>query len=404
MKVSIIGQGYVGLTVSVGAANSGHQVIGFDIDEELIKNLIRGHTFVPGILKDNLLELQSSNKLKFSNDLSSFCESEVIVIAVPTPLDQKRDPDLEMLTSAVNMVAVNIKSDALIINESTSYPGTLRNLIKPIFDKNSEYRFEFASAPERVDPGNEKWNLENTPRVVAGLTPEATLKVSELYSSFCQSVIEVSTPEVAEASKLFENTFRQVNIALANEFSEIANGLGFSASEAIHAANTKPFGFMPFYPSIGVGGHCIPIDPSYLSYAAEVNGVNASLINSANEINLSAANKIAQRIKEYMGGSLVGLKIQIAGVAYKTNVSDIRESPALLLIDELESLGAEVSWFDNLVGKIGSSKSIPLTQSIDLGLIVTPHDEIDFSVWSKAGIKVLDLSANSRNYGWPKFF
>ena len=221
MKVSVIGQGYVGLTVSVGAANSGHQVIGFDIDEELIKNLIKGDTFVPGILKDNLLELQNSNKLKFSNHLSSFCESEVIVIAVPTPLDQKRDPDLEMLTSAVNMVAVNIKSNALIINESTSYPGTLRNLIKPIFDKNSEYRFEFASAPERVDPGNEKWNLENTPRVVAGLTPEATLKVSEFYSSFCQRVNQVSSPEVAEASKLFENTFRQVNIALANEFSEI---------------------------------------------------------------------------------------------------------------------------------------------------------------------------------------
>ena len=161
---------------------------------------------------------------------------------------------------------------------------------------------------------------------------------------------------------------------------------------------------MPFYPSIGVGGHCIPIDPSYLSYAAEVNGLKASLIDSANEINLSAANKIAQRIKEHMGGSLVGLKIQIAGVAYKTNVSDIRESPALLLINELEILGAEVFWFDNLVGKIGSAKSIPLTQSIDLGLIVTPHNEIDFSVWSTAGIKVLDLSANSRNYGWPKFF
>jgi len=404
MKVSVIGQGYVGLTVSVGAANSGHQVIGFDIDEALIKNLIKGHTFVPGILKDNLLELQSSNKLKFSNHLSSFCESEVIVIAVPTPLDQKRNPDLEMLTSAVNMVAVNIKSDALIVNESTSYPGTLRNLIKPIFEKNNEYRFEFASAPERVDPGNEKWNLENTPRVVAGLTPEATLKATEFYSSFCQRVIQVSTPEIAEASKLFENTFRQVNIALANEFSEIANGLGFSASEAIQAASTKPFGFMPFYPSIGVGGHCIPIDPSYLSYAAAVNGIEASLINLANRTNLSAANKIAQRIKEYMGGSLKGLKIQIAGVAYKTNVPDIRESPALMLINELESLGAEVSWFDNLVGEIGSVKSIPLDQSIDLGIIVTPHDEIDFSIWLKAGIKVLDLSANSRNYGWPKFF
>jgi len=404
MKVSIIGQGYVGLTISVGAANAGHQVNGFDIDDRLIQNLTQGETFVPGILKSDLLELQSSNKLKFSNEPGSFSNSEIIVIAVPTPLDSKRNPDLEMLLSAVSTVAKNIKSSTLIVNESTSYPGTLRNLIKPIFDKNSDYSCEFASAPERVDPGNEKWNLENTPRVIAGLTPEATLKAREFYSSFCKIVFETSTPEIAEASKLFENTFRQVNIALANEFSEIANGLGFSASEAIQAASTKPFGFIPFYPSIGVGGHCIPIDPSYLSYAAAVNGVEASLINLANKTNLSAANKIAERIKEYMGGSLKGLKIQIAGVAYKTNVPDIRESPALILINELESLGAEVSWFDNLVGEIGSVKSIPLDQSIDLGIIVTPHDEIDFSIWLKAGIKVLDLSANSRNYGWPKFF
>ena len=261
----------------------------------------------------------------------------------------------------------------------------------------------FAASPERVDPGNKNWNLENTPRVVAGLTSKATLRVKDFYSSFCRILHEVSTPEIAEASKLLENTFRQVNIALANEFSEIANGLGFSASEAIFAASTKPFGFMPFYPSIGVGGHCIPIDPSYLSYAAEKAGVVANFINLANKTNLSAANKIANRIRDYMGGSIKGSKIQVAGIAYKVDISDIRESPSLLLITELEKLGAEVSWCDDLVGAVGNVYSSPIDPAIDLGLIVTPHNEMDFSVWRNAGTKVLDLSANSNSYGWAKF-
>jgi len=403
MKVSIIGQGYVGLTISVGAANAGHQVNGFDIDDRLIQNLAHGVTFVPGILKSELLELQSSNKLKFSNEPSSFSNSEIIVIAVPTPLDQERNPDLEILSSAVNMVSKNLKTNSLIINESTSYPGTLRNLIKPIFDKNSTYRFEFASAPERVDPGNENWNLENTPRVVAGLTPEATLKVKEFYSSFCKIVIESSTPEVAEASKLFENTFRQVNIALANEFSEIANALGFSASEAIHAASTKPFGFMPFYPSIGVGGHCIPVDPSYLTYSAEIAGFDAKFIKLASQVNFSKPNVIKERIKDYLGGDLGGKKLQVAGISYKPDVSDLRESPALDLIKELENDGAIVSWHDPFVNEYNGKQSVKLSIDIDLGLIVTPHSQIDFSFWKKANVKVIDLSANSNNYGWPKF-
>jgi UDP-N-acetyl-D-glucosamine dehydrogenase len=403
MKISVIGQGYVGLTISIGAANTGHEVIGFDINEELIQNLINGDTFVPGISKDMLLELQSSRRLSFSNNQRDFSDSEVIIIAVPTPLNETRDPDLGFLSSAALMIANNLRANSLIINESTSYPGTLRNLIKPIFDSNSEFKFEFASAPERVDPGNSKWNLKNTPRIISGLTSTATEKAAKFYESFCDNVVIVSSPEVAEAAKLFENTFRQVNIALVNEFAQIANSLKFSSQEAITAAATKPFGFMAFYPSIGVGGHCIPVDPSYLSYAAEKVGMKTEFINIANQINLNMVSYVVDRINREMNNSIKGLRIQIAGISYKSNISDLRESPALDLISELEKYGASVQWFDPLVDLELQGRSDNLVTDVDLGLIVTPHDVIDFSIWKKTNIKVLDLSANSKSYGWPKF-
>ena len=403
MKVSVIGQGYVGLTISIGAANAGHEVVGFDINDKLIQNLLEGYTFVSGISKDEILNLQSLGKLSFSSDPISFSESEIIVIAVPTPLTESRDPDLNILTSASFMVANNIKTNCLIINESTSYPGTLRNLIKPIFDSNNKYVFEFASAPERVDPGNAEWNLENTPRVVSGLTSSTSEKVANFYRSFCGEVNIVSSPEVAEASKLFENTFRQVNIALVNEFAQISKVLNFSSHEAISAAATKPFGFMAFYPSVGVGGHCIPVDPIYLSFAAEKNGIRTQFINLANQVNLGMISYVINRMKEEMNGSLDSLKIQLAGISYKSDIPDLRESPALVLITELRKQGADVSWFDPLVDLDLPGRSQNLDQNIDIGLIVTPHIAIDFNVWKKAKIRVLDLSANSNNYGWPKF-
>ncbi len=403
MKVCVIGQGYVGLTISIGAANAGHEVIGFDINQELIQNLINGSTFVPGISKDTLLELQNSSRLVFSYNKNDFSNSEAVIIAVPTPLTDTRDPDLSILSSAAIMIAENLKTNSLIINESTSYPGTLRNLIKPIFDLNSEYQFEFASAPERVDPGNSKWNLKNTPRIISGLTSTATDTAAKFYESFCDNVVIVSSPEVAEAAKLFENTFRQVNIALVNEFAQIANSLNFSSQEAITAAATKPFGFMAFYPSIGVGGHCIPVDPSYLSYAAERVGMKTEFINIANQINLNMVSYVVDRINREMNNSIKGLRIQIAGISYKSNISDLRESPALNLILELEKYGASVQWFDPLVDLELQGRSDNLLIDIDLGLIVTPHDVIDFSIWEKANIKVFDLSANSKSYGWPKF-
>jgi len=403
MKVTIIGQGYVGLNVAITAASNGHKVVGLDRDAELIKNLNLGLTHVPGIVKDVIQSLTQSNDYLPTTDSAEIAGSEVIVIAVPTPLDSFRKPDLKFLESASKIISEHVSDNTLIINESTSYPGTLRNIIMPLI-KSHNKRLFFAAAPERVDPGNTAWNIGNTPRVVAGIGLEATQKVTDFYSSFCKSIHVAPNVEVAEASKLFENTFRQVNIALANEFSEIASALNFSANEAISLAATKPFGFMAFYPSIGVGGHCIPVDPSYLSYAAEKVGIKTQFINTANQINLNMVPRVIDRIKQEMHNTLNGLRIQVAGVSYKSNISDLRESPALNLITELLKTGAKVQWFDPLVNLDLPGRSGSLDTSIDLGLIVTPHDVIDFSVWKSAKVKVLDLSADSKNYGWSKFF
>ena len=404
MNIAIIGQGYVGLPLGIHAAKAGHTVVGFDIDPQKVKSLCLGETDSPEVTSAEILELQSKSSISFTSELEKLINCKVFIIAVPTPLDSVGKPDLNNLKSACKLISKIISSNCLIINESTSYIGTLRNLIKPMIDKlSNKDNLEYAVAPERIDPGNKVWNVRNTPRNVAGLTPLATQLVVDLYSSFCNFVNIVSNAEVAECAKLFENTFRQVNIALVNELSTVANKLNFSTHEAIMAAATKPFGFMPFYPSIGVGGHCIPVDPSYLTYSAELVGVDAEFINLANRVNSSMPKIITERIKNFLGGDLTGKQIQIAGISYKTDISDLRESPALDLIGELINSGAEVSWHDPLVEFYNGHQSVDLNTTLDLGLIVTPHSQIDFSIWKKANVKVLDLSANSNNYGWPKF-
>jgi UDP-N-acetyl-D-glucosamine dehydrogenase len=400
----VVGQGYVGLPLSVNAAKSGYNVYGFDISEERIEQLKLGNTDSPGIKKSDLLRMQKQRKIQFTVTIPRLKDKSIIVIAVPTPLDSKRKPDLSMLVKACELISTILVNGSLVINESTSYIGTLRDLIKPKIDELSSAKdIMYAVAPERIDPGNTKWGMENTPRVVAGLDEMSTQMAVSFYSKFCNQIHIASKPEVAEAAKLFENTFRQVNIALVNELSNIADSIGFSTHEMIKAASTKPFGFMPFYPSIGVGGHCIPVDPSYLAFSAESVGAEAKFINLANLTNSSMPKIIAQRINFILDGNSKGKKIQIAGITYKPNISDLRESPALDLITELKLLGASVSWYDPLVTKYDNQQSSELNSDIDLGLIITPHDQIDFSIWKQSGVKVLDLSANSTNYGWPKF-
>ncbi len=377
MKVAIIGQGYVGLTISAFASQV-HEVIGFDNSEKVVAHLNAGESHIEGVSSEVLKSAIKNGMYRATSIGSDISNVEIVVIAVPTPLDLNREPDLSYIESACSTIALNIKKPILVINESTSFPGTIRNLIKPLIEKLSPTKIEhlYAISPERVDPGRVDWDQENTPRLYAGLTPEASKLTHLFYSTFCDNLVEVSSPEVAEAAKLFENTFRQVNIALVNEFAQISNAIGISVYETLEAANTKPYGFMKFNPSAGVGGHCIPVDPSYLAYAASKKGVPATFIERANEVNLEMPKYIVSRVKADNGGSLKGKKVQVVGVAYKPNVADVRETPAELVINELMLEGAIVDWHDPLVKEWHNQQSSSLGGS-EIAIVVTLHDVSD---------------------------
>jgi len=362
MKIAIIGQGYVGRSIAVAAVDAGHAVVGFDSDASVVSSL------------------QITGDFQGTTDASLIGAADVVVIAVPTPLDSARKPDLSAVKAACKTIIENVKKPVLVINESTSYPGTLRNEIASVIEGASGLGHMYAASPERVDPGNEKWVQKNTPRLVAGLTPEATALARKFYSSFCDQIVEVSSPEVAEAAKLFENTFRQVNIALVNEFAQISNALDIPTQEVLDAAATKPFGFMSFKPGPGVGGHCIPVDPSYLAHVAEGAGVPATFIRYANEVNLAMPAYVVSRVAGDVG-SLKGKKVVVVGVAYKANMTDTREAPAALVISELQKLGAEVSWHDPVVGTWNGQSSSEL-MGFDVAIVVTKHDVV-----SEADIK-----------------
>jgi UDP-N-acetyl-D-glucosamine dehydrogenase len=373
MRVAIIGQGYVGLTIAVGAAGAGHSVVGFDVNDHLVTALNAGTSHIEGISDSSLSALIGSGAYKASTDASVINGCDVIVIAVPTPLDDARNPDLTFVHAAADIITKNAKSAALVINESTSYPGTLR---KEIAARITGAAHLYASSPERVDPGNTQWGTKNTPRLIGGLTPRAVAKAKEFYATFCDTIIEVSSPEVAEAAKIFENTFRQVNIALVNEFAQIADALGISGREVLDAAATKPYGFMEFNPGPGVGGHCIPVDPSYLAHVANEVGVPATFIKRANEVNLAMPGYVVKRVVAGSGGSIKGKKVVVVGVSYKSNVADTRETPAAGVIDLLRAQGATVTWHDDLVGSWRGESSSPI-KGADIAVLVTKHDGLD---------------------------
>jgi UDP-N-acetyl-D-glucosamine dehydrogenase len=381
MRVAIIGQGYVGLTIAVGAAGAGHSVVGFDVNDALVAQLNAGNSHIEGITDTELAGFISAGSYIASTDASILDGSDVIVIAVPTPLDAQRNPDLSYVHAAAELIQNNVKSPALIVNESTSYSGTLRNEIAA---RISGVDHLYASSPERVDPGNTQWGTKNTPRLIGGLTPAAVAKAKEFYGSFCDSIIEVSSPEVAEAAKIFENTFRQVNIALVNEFAQIADALGISGREVLDAAATKPYGFMPFNPGPGVGGHCIPVDPSYLAHVANQVGVPATFIKRANEVNLAMPAYVVKRVVTGSGGSIKGKKVVVVGVSYKSNVADTRETPAAAVIDLLREQGATVTWHDDLVGSWRGESSSPIAGA-DIAVVVTKHDGVDVAAVKACG-------------------
>ena len=392
MRVTIVGQGYVGLTISAFAARH-YQVVGFDVSSSIVAQLNKGISHVEGVDSKEIRSAIYAGNYRATINAEDIAGSNIVVIAIPTPLDPERKPDLTYIDSACKVIAENLTGPALIINESTSYPGTLRNYIKPTIEKYSKVKFEhqYAISPERVDPGREDFNQKNTPRLYAGLSPEATARTREFYSSFCDNLVEVSSPEVAEAAKLFENTFRQVNIALVNELAQISHALGIDVRETLDAAGTKPYGFMKFQPSAGVGGHCIPVDPSYLADVAEKAGVTATFIQRANEVNIEMPKYIAQRVVKDNGGSLKGKKVLIVGVAYKPNVADTRETPAQLLIDALEALGAVVSWNDPVVGSWHGKESAGLIGA-EIAVVVTKHDVVSAEEILKSAPYVFDTT------------
>ena len=392
MKVSIIGQGYVGLTISA-YAGAHYTVVGFDKSQVVVDRLNKGISHIEGVESSVIGSLIAKGAYKATTHGADIAGSDIVVIAVPTPLDSKRLPDLSYIDSACKVIAENLDKPALIINESTSFPGTIRNFIKPTIEKYSKalLSHEYAISPERVDPGRVEWNQKNTPRLFSGLTPEATRRTREFYSTFCDELVEVSSPEVAEAAKLFENTFRQVNIALVNELAQISHALGIDVRETLDAANTKPYGFMKFSPSAGVGGHCIPVDPSYLAHLALENGVRATFIERANEVNLEMPQYIAKRVAEDNGGSLKGKKVLVVGVAYKPNVADTRETPAEHLIEALNAMGAHVTWSDSVVGSWQGKESVPLSEA-DMAIVVTKHDEVSEAEIMQAAPYVFDTT------------
>ena len=392
MKVSIIGQGYVGLTISAFAAKH-HQVVGFEVNSTVVAQLNKGISHIEGVSSGDIKQAIYSGNYKATTDGSEIAGSKIVVIAVPTPLGADRKPDLTYIDSACKVIAENLTGPALIINESTSFPGTIRDYIKPMIEKYSKQKIEhqYAISPERVDPGRQDFNQKNTPRLYAGLTPEATKLTREFYSTFCDNLVEVSSPEVAEAAKLFENTFRQVNIALVNELAQISHALGIDVRETLDAAGTKPYGFMKFQPSAGVGGHCIPVDPSYLADVAEKAGVEATFIKRANEVNMDMPKYIVRRIAKDNGGSLKGKKVLVVGVAYKPNVADTRETPAELLIDALNGLGAVVTWNDPVVGTWHGKESAGLNGA-DIAVVVTKHDVVSAAEILKSAPYVFDTT------------
>jgi len=375
MRVSIVGQGYVGLPLAIAAVQAGHDVVGIDLDAQLTEKLASGKSPIGDLSDSQIVGALKTERYSLENSFDSVKTSDVVVICVPTPLDDARKPDLSYLISALDSIASHLNPHSLIINESTVSPGTTRGLIKETLDK-AGVPYELAYSPERIDPANKKWTVTNTPKLVAGLSPAATQRAVEFYKTFVDSVTVGSSPEVIETAKLLENSFRLVNISFVNEIAQFCEAMGIDVREVVDAAATKPYGFMPFYPGAGVGGHCIPVDPSYLVSKAQELGVPTRFIDLANDLNRSLATYFT-RLATGILGELVGKKIVVVGIAYKSDVADIRETPAEGLIKELRSMGSDVKWHDELIQEWNGEKSVPLSADFDLAILVNPHSYTD---------------------------
>ena len=381
-NVVVIGLGYVGLPIALAASKVGFNVIGIDNDLKKLSNLNKGVSSFEDSENLEFIEKIKENKISFSSDFSPVETANVILVCVPTPLGQDRGPNLEILIDVMSKVSVYLQKNTLVIIESTVAPGTTRNIILPILEKAStavKSEFLLAFSPERIDPLNTDWNVVTTPKLISGITAEACQRSLDFYSKFIDQLIICESVETAETAKLLENSFRLVNISFINELAIFCNKIGIDVNDVIRAAATKPYGFMPFYPSIGAGGHCIPVDPVYLADKAKQVGAPITMIDLAGQINREIPIYYVERAKEKLNG-LQGKKIIVVGIAYKPNITDTRETPAESLIFEFRRRGAVVSWHDDLVKEWHGEKSVALSSNYDLAILATPHDYLDLSM------------------------
>jgi UDP-N-acetyl-D-glucosamine dehydrogenase len=397
--LAIIGQGYVGLPLAMAAVDAGWSVIGIEKSAVRVDQLNSGSSPVEDISDDRLAKAIASHKFEASNNPSDVALASVVTICVPTPLDDERNPDLELLENATKDIAPYLSDGTLLVSESTSYPGTLRDVIVPLVNSLKSAETEtlyFASAPERVNPGDPVWDQKNTPRLVGGIDEQSQNRALAFYNSICDSVVATSNPEIAEAAKILENTFRLVNIAMINEFTQLCSSQGINVHEVINAAATKPYGFMPFRPGVGIGGHCIPVDPLYLTWWARKGGQVASLVERSDEIANQMPIYVAERALALTKGAIVAPKVLIMGVAYKPGVGDVRETPASALRAALVARGAEVAWVDPLVPLWEGTNPVTEDWACDVAIVATNQPGMDVKAILGRGAPVLDCT---NNYG-----
>jgi UDP-N-acetyl-D-glucosamine dehydrogenase len=393
--LAIIGQGYVGLPLAMAAVDAGWTVIGVDNFDAKVGQINSGSSPVEDISDAQLKAALLKGVYTATTDFSAVSQASIITICVPTPLDDKREPDLALLRSAATGIAPFVSNETLVVSESTSYPGTLRDIIIPIVSSlkpKESVSVYFASAPERVNPGDPVWNQKNTPRLIGAIDDASKSKALAFYESICDAAVLVSTPEVAEAAKLLENTFRLVNIALINEFTQLCSASGINVHEVIDAASSKPYGFMPFKPGVGVGGHCIPVDPLYLTWWARQHGEKAAFVESADSINHAMPKYVAHRALSMVDASIKNPKVLILGVAYKSGVGDVRETPASELRDHLKAQGADVAWHDPLVAAWEGSNPVDLDWNYDVAILATKQPGMNLAKLTSRGIQILDCT------------
>jgi UDP-N-acetyl-D-glucosamine dehydrogenase len=410
-RVGVVGLGYVGLPLAVELARAGFKTTGIDLDKRKVDAINRGESYIQDVPTSDVAEFHKAGRLSATADAAIVSSLDTINICVPTPLRKTKDPDLSYVVSAVEMIAAHLHQGVLVVLESTTYPGTTEEVVQPILEKGglkAGRDFFLAFSPERVDPGNEKWNTKNVPKIVGGLTPACSSLAKALYGASIDTVIEVSSPKVAEMVKLLENTFRAVNIGLVNELALMCDRLGLSVWEVVDAAATKPFGFMPFYPGPGLGGHCIPIDPFYLSWKVKEVGFEARFIELAGQVNGAMPHHVVDKVTDALnahGKAVRGANVFVLGISYKRDIDDMRESPALDVMAVLKQKGAKLSYHDPYVATLPARDwpgaedltSVALTpqalEHADCVVIITDHKVLDY----KTIVERAKLIVDSRN-------